>query len=402
MFITHIRARVLGALLLICATSGAHAQLSIPGLDPLEPDDVRVHSMFGYAVGIMGNTAVVGAPQVDGHGAAYVFTRNGSTWKRTAKLIAADVAPGTFGSVIAYDGTLLVGDQERSQVYYFTFDGRNWKPRAILKGGATGFGRAIAMQGCTALITSSGSMGLADQPGFVHIFDRCSTSDGNWKFIKSFNAPGTRPDEWFGSSIALSGTQLLVGAPTEGHAGSVYYFVNQSGNWVLKQKIVPTSVQPNDFHVQFGDAVAFHDTLAVIGEPAARTNIDPGSGGVAVTFGLTSKGWVQLAEMQPAESTGWAGYGARIIVLADRAIISAPFGLGSQFEFGGTLYIYRRSGTTLTFESSFNGGSGSGIASANGIGIDFAVSGSSWVIGAPFGGGGRDPGAADVFSFPPP
>ena len=147
MFIAHIRARVITALACLFATSTLHAQVF--DLDPKEPPDVRIHMMFGYAVGLHDNTAIVGAPQTDGHGAVYVFIKNGSAWTRTAKLLAPDVAPGTFGSQILFDSTLLVGDNERNQVYYFTWDGRKWKPRAILKGGAAGFGHAMAMQGGT-------------------------------------------------------------------------------------------------------------------------------------------------------------------------------------------------------------------------------------------------------------
>ena len=399
MFIAHSKARALIALLFLFSISSAHAQLDLPGLNPQEPDDVREQMQFGHAVGIIGNTAIVGAPGTDGHGAVYMFTLTGSTWTRTAKLLAPDVAPGSFGSQLIYDGTLLISDPVRGHVYYFTWDGRKWKPRAILSGGATGFGAAMAMEGCTALITSTGDSGPANQPGFVHVFDRCSTSDGNWKFIKSFTAPGTRSDEEFGSSIALSGNQLLVGAPTQMSLGSAYYFVKQSGNWVFKQRLAPKNPHNDLF---FGSAVALHDTLAVIGEPTGRLDPDEsGTGGIAFTFGLTSTGWAEVAEIRPAEATGWAGFGTTVSVLTDRVIISAPDGLGTQLQYGGTIYIYKRSGNALTFESTVSGNVDS-LFGATGVGFAFSVSGSSILVGAPRGGRGFEYGIAGVTPFPPP
>jgi hypothetical protein len=88
--------------------STAHAQITT-GLDPLEPEQVRFDMGFDSAVGISGDTAVVGAARLDGHGAAYVFARSGSMWTRTAKLLPPDLnAAGAFGAKLAFDGTLLV------------------------------------------------------------------------------------------------------------------------------------------------------------------------------------------------------------------------------------------------------------------------------------------------------
>ena len=152
---TAITVRLLGTLLAAAATFPLNAQIVIPGLDPQEPLEVRQNMELGTAVGISGGTALVGAPGTDGHGAVYVFSHTGSTWTRSAKLLAPDIAPGRFGTQIAYDGTALIADAERQHVYYFVFDGGKWRPRAILSGGVSGFGAAMAMEGCVALITFS-------------------------------------------------------------------------------------------------------------------------------------------------------------------------------------------------------------------------------------------------------
>lgn len=68
---------------------------------------------FGRAVSLEGDRAVVGANQDDDRGtnsgAAYVFTRTGSTWAQEAKLVASDGEPSDlFGSSVSISGDRVV------------------------------------------------------------------------------------------------------------------------------------------------------------------------------------------------------------------------------------------------------------------------------------------------------
>ena len=78
---------------------------------------------------ISGSTAVVGAPGKNSNtGAAYVFTRSGSTWSQRAELTAADGAAGDgFGYAVALSGsTAVVGAPYKSAAYVFTGSGGTW------------------------------------------------------------------------------------------------------------------------------------------------------------------------------------------------------------------------------------------------------------------------------------
>ena len=66
------------------------------------------------AISSDGNTAVVGAHnKASATGAAYIFTRSGSTWSQQAKLLASDKASGDqFGisvSISSDGNTAIVG-----------------------------------------------------------------------------------------------------------------------------------------------------------------------------------------------------------------------------------------------------------------------------------------------------
>ena len=94
----------------------------------LSPSDTYTDGNFGYSVNIDsdGNTAVIGSIGSDNRGAAYVFTRSGTTWTQEAKLVSSDIAIGDkFGHsvCISNDGdTVLVSTpfkSSRGAVYVF-------------------------------------------------------------------------------------------------------------------------------------------------------------------------------------------------------------------------------------------------------------------------------------------
>ena len=59
----------------------------------IQASDIAANDSFGYAVSIDGDTVVVGARQEDeggtDAGAAYIFTRSGTTWAQQEKLMAS-------------------------------------------------------------------------------------------------------------------------------------------------------------------------------------------------------------------------------------------------------------------------------------------------------------------------
>lgn len=126
---------------------------------------------FGYAVALQGDRAVIGAPQQEKAGRAFIFVRSGTTWRREAELgVSDDLAYQSFGSTVALSGDrALVG-----------------RP-----------GQELAFQGGTS-------------PGSVHLFERSAT---DWEYRKVFAAADGTEFDAFGASLALQGKTALIGAP---------------------------------------------------------------------------------------------------------------------------------------------------------------------------------------------
>ncbi len=143
---------------------------------------------FGLAVALSadGNTALVGGPQDDsGRGAAWVFTRSGTTWTQQGpKLTGAGASEhAQFGEVVALSGdgnTALVGgrhdESNTGAAWVFTRSGSTWAEQGEKLTGAEEieegrFGSSVALSenGNTALI---GGLGDDELTGAAWVFTR--------------------------------------------------------------------------------------------------------------------------------------------------------------------------------------------------------------------------------------
>jgi len=283
---------------------------------------------FGIDVAISGDTAVVGAhgessaaTGVNGNqadngagsaGAAYVFVRNGATWTQQAYFKASNAgADDRFGTAVAISGeTVLVGAFQEASVatgingngadnsafgagaaYVFQRTGTTWTEQAYLKASNTGtadwFGYGVGISGNTAVVgasdESSSATGIngnqgnngALQSGAAYVFERTGATWAQQAYLKASN---TNPDDRFGSSAAVAGDTILIGAEREGSnatgvngnqtnnslsiAGAAYLFTRNGTNWAQRAYLKASNTDADD---SFGTRVAVADDTAVIG-----------------------------------------------------------------------------------------------------------------------------------------
>lgn len=196
----------------------------------------RGHSgdMFGYSVALSGDTALVGASEDDERGTAagavYVFEWNrggDGAWGEVAKLTAADGTDhASFGNAVSLSGdTALVGayldDDDlgaSGSAYVFERDGSGagaWREAAKLRpaddmmGGT--FGRSVALDGDTAVIGATAFYGEG-RMGSAYVFERAGGARGRWRQVAKLDPADGAPDQWFGTSVAVSGDRAIVGA----------------------------------------------------------------------------------------------------------------------------------------------------------------------------------------------
>ena len=245
---------------------------------PLFADDGDPAHEFGRSVAVAGNTVVVGAPsatgEAAGEGAAYVFTRSGATWTQTSKVYAAtSSSPGRFGDSMAISGTtLLVGAPASrgwgGQAYVLTPSGTGWASQllSVPAFNYENLGNSVALDGNVAVVGARAHMGQfgGSQRGTAYVFAK-STSE--WTQTLQLFADHSVDGDAFGTSVAVSGSTIMVGAPGdasgvvpfENAARTVFVFDAFEGSAIRDRIGMPGGPR------YFGSSIALDGDIAVVG-----------------------------------------------------------------------------------------------------------------------------------------
>jgi len=235
--------------------------------------DAAANDSFGWSVAVSGSTAVVGAYGKNSNtGAAYVFTRSGSTWSQRAKLTAADAAPSAyFGYMVALSGsTVVVGAPGRNTgtgaAYVYAGSGSTWSQRAELTASDPAttayFGWSVALSGSTALV---GAPGNNNYTGTAYVF---TGSGSSWPWQAELTAADGGPGDKFGLSVAIAGPTAVVGAPLSNAAGTgaAYVFTSPglASSWPQQAELTAADAATGD---HFGTSVALSTSTLAVGAP---------------------------------------------------------------------------------------------------------------------------------------
>jgi hypothetical protein len=351
----------------------------------LTAGDAASDDQFGAAVGISGETAVVGAPVDDtaagpNAGSAYVFVRSGTGWSQQAKLTASDAAAGDiFGLSVAVTGdTVVVGasgdNMLAGSAYVFVRSGTSWSQQAKLTASdaATGdrFGDGVGISGDTVVV---GASDAASDAGAAYVFVRSGT---NWSQQAKLTASDAAVFDLFGRTLAVSGDMVVIGAPSDDtdagrEAGSAYVFVRSGTSWSQQAKLTASDAAPND---TFGLSVAVSGDTAVVG--ALDDDTDAGfDAGSAYVFVRSGTSWSQQAKLTASDASGGNLFGRAVAVSGNTAVVGAQFGNTAA----GSAYVFVRSGTSWSQQAKLTA---SDAAAFDFFGAAVAISGDTVVVGA--------------------
>jgi FG-GAP repeat/PEP-CTERM motif len=255
--------------------------------------------VFGASAAISGSTAIVGAYSDDDHGAesgsAYIFENDGSGWAQVAKLTALDgAASDYFGRSVSISGSIAIvgshydddnGDASGS-AYIFENDGSGWAQVAKLTapdGTASDyFGESVAISGNTAIVGAYGDDDKGDGSGSAYIFE----DDGSgWGYVAKLTADDGAATDYFGNSVAISGSTAVLGASGDDSiSGSAYIFEDSGSGWVQVAKVAAHDPLSGAY---FGSPVSLSDNTALIGAIGYDDNGQ--SSGAAYIFNATSE-----------------------------------------------------------------------------------------------------------------
>lgn len=269
---------------------------------------------FGARVSLLGNRALVSAPEEADGGAVYVFEHGPNHWIQTARLSAADTHPGIlFGWSIAQHGdTVLVGAKWNDAAYVFERTASGWVERQKLTGsdtvaGLDAFGNAVALGDGWAVITGYLAQPSGFQSGAAYVFRRTGSA---WVETQKLVPSDAAPLQEFGNSAALEGTTIAIGAGYADSltaAGAVYVFdLQPSDTWSETAKLVPADGAPGDVFAE----VSLHGDRLAVG--ALRHAVGAADAGSVYLFERAAGGWAQLSLLAPFDASSGQYFGASV------------------------------------------------------------------------------------------
>jgi len=257
-------------------------------------------------------------------GSAYIFSRTGSSWSEQAKVVASDrEADDSFGSAVAISGDYAVIGAHMED---HDASGANSEPQA----------------------------------GSVYVFKR---DISNWKQQQKIVASDRDFGDYFGFSLDIDGSHIVVGAYMEDHdagglntkekAGSAYIFLRDESTWSEQQKIVcPENRWVSDF---FGYSVAISDDLIIVGADQERHDLDGlnyiEDAGAAYIFSRAGSVWSADQKIIAGDRATGDFFGSRVDISGDVAIIGA---LGEDQDADGA-NTKTGSGSAYVFSSGIGG-----------------------------------------------
>lgn len=417
---------------------------------------------FVYSVAIDANTMVVGVPGDDSDargingdpsnsnapvsGAAIVFVREGAHWKQQAYLKASNAdANDMFGWSVAISGdTIVVGAYAEAgsakgvdgdgtdnsspgsgAAYIFVRSGTTWSQQAYLKAFNVGigdaFGNSVSISGDTVVVGALREDGDGRSPdsannaifnsGAAYVFSRQS---GHWTQEAYLKARYPGESDSFGTSVAVSGGIIVVGAPNESWAGpggpvaihnggversgAAYIFSKKSTGWEQSFYLKASIPEHNG---SFGQSVAVSGNTVAVGSPyehgsSSGVDSDPilspaaDASGAAYVFVRNQGVWSQQAYIKASNTGPGYWFGSSVAINGDSLVVGSPYessnatGIdGPQFDTSlagaGSAYVFARSSNQWTQTHYLKP---SNTRAQSYFGFSVATSGHSLVVGA--------------------
>lgn len=441
----------------------------------LKAPNAEASDLFGSSIDIDEDTVIVGATgesnsqtsivngatitddnSSSGSGAAYIFICSEGEWSHQAYLKAPNAgSDDSFGESVAVSGdTVVVGANmednsnrdlvngstitddngliDSGAAYVYVRSGTDWSQQAYFKpntteGAGDNFGYAVDINSDTIVVGAplddnahssvqspyySFLNGGSDR-GSAHVFTRSGTT---WSWESYLQASNSGDLDQFGTSAAISGDTIVIGAPYEDNnqttitndssitdnddaesAGAVYVFVRSGTTWSLQSYLKAPNAEAGD---RFGTSVAISDDTIVVGainEDSSQTTITDGSSiadnndaenaGAAYVFVRSGTEWSLQSYLKASNAEANDGFGKSVKISDDTIVVGADSedsndagdSANNDASNAGAAYVFTRSDTSWSQEAYLKA---SNAGESDNLGYSVSVSGDTVIAGA--------------------
>ena len=302
---------------------------------------------FGKSGAIGANTAVVGIPGNDDRasfaGKALVYGRVGENWILRASLTAPDAEKNAqFGTATEVGPDMIVvgapGARAASvatgRVYVYSPNGSSWELAQTIDCPEPTygdlFGEQVALNGDMLVIASRGhkTNGL-NSSGAAFVYRKAG---GTFLYESKLIALVPQSGAAFGTSVAIRGDKIAVGAPYEtastGTPGAAYVFAKNGFTWPLE-----TRIQGPVSSSRFGNAIAIDGDRLAVGAP--NDDLDGYLSGAVMTYRFAGS-WYFDAGLRGGYGAGRNQIGASVSLSNGRLLV----GMRPEMNVSGSVALY--------------------------------------------------------------
>ena len=331
---------------------------------------------YGNSVGMSANYAIIGAPGVDSfQGAAILLARSGSSWTALPPLysstrvnndlfgytvaisdqLAAAASNGTkdveifqnsagiwswamgdtgttagFGSLDVWNDYVIAGDSTDGIARIYHKSGV-WVSAPLAGSAADKFGCSVSISESWAVVGADEHDGTLINSGIVYVYQRSGTN--SWTLTQSITPPTEALNSYFGQSVCVRGTQMIIG---ERGASKVHFYEMSGSQWAYQGFCFVKGTVATD---EFGTAVVIASGVAATGAFGKDSKA-----GIVYPFEYSSGAWRNSIQT-PLSYAGRAAndnFGQSVSMNDDFMLIGAPWIDGDNGVDSGAAFLYEK------------------------------------------------------------
>lgn len=254
----------------------------------------------------------------------------------------------SFGRHLAIDGDILIAGASRDDdagddsgsVYVFLRDGGVWSEETKLNpaGLESGdrFGSSIAMQGDTVVIGAVGDDDQGEGAGAVYVFQRI---ENRWIETAKLTASDGKAGDWFGYPVAIDGDTIVLGARlVDGGSGAAYVFRRRDNGWFQEARLDAWL-----FSQEFGRGVAVSGDTIAVGGPFDTSQGT--SSGAVFMFQKVDGVWSPDVKLTANDQSSFFYFGHSVAIEDDVLVVGAFSANTTRVHSAGAVYVFKRDGS---------------------------------------------------------
>ncbi len=252
------------------------------------------------------------------------------------------------------------GDRRQQQpgaAYVFTVPASGWagatqtaESTASDGGMYDHFGTSVAISGNTVVV---GAPRAQVAPGAAYVFTEPAAGWKDMTQTAELTASKGSASAWFGCSVAVSGNTVVVGAKwaivgTNALQGMAYVFTEPAAGWTNMTQTAKLTASDGATNDYFGFSVSTSGNTVVVGADQATYLTATGPGpGAAYVFTEPASGWTnmtQTARLTASDGVPGDAFGSSVSASGNTVVVGASGANGKQ----GAAYVFTESGAGWT------------------------------------------------------